>query len=151
MDFKIPKPLKLEHAELHAELVNAIGVAGPIGKAARTVAKVLHPHFVIEEEYALPPLGMLSAVAKGKTPSETEDVLQMTAKLKKDLPTMLKEHKAVVAALKKLVTAAKKEKRHDIAHFAVKLMFHAKTEEEVLYPAAILLGEYIKLKNAKCR
>jgi hypothetical protein len=25
-------------------------------------------------------------------------------------------------------------------------MLHAQTEEEVLYPAAILLGEYIKLK-----
>jgi len=26
------------------------------------------------------------------------------------------------------------------------LMLHAKTEEEVLYPAAILVGEYLKLK-----
>jgi hypothetical protein len=26
------------------------------------------------------------------------------------------------------------------------LMLHAQTEEEVLYPAAILIGEYLKLK-----
>jgi hypothetical protein len=32
------------------------------------------------------------------------------------------------------------------ARFAEKLMLHAKTEEEVLYPAAILVGEYLKLK-----
>ena len=59
---------------------------------------------------------------------------------------MLKEHKAIVAALKKLVAVAKKEKRNDIVHFAEKLMLHAKTEEEVLYPAAILIGEYLKEK-----
>lgn len=151
MKMNIPKPLKLEHEELHGELANAIGVAGPIGKAAKTVARILHPHFVKEEEYALPPLGLLQVLAKGKMPSETEGLLEMTAKLKKGLPTMLKEHKAVVAALKKLVAAAQKEKRHDIARFAEKLTLHAKTEEEVLYPTAILLGEFIKLKNPKCR
>jgi hypothetical protein len=32
------------------------------------------------------------------------------------------------------------------ARFAEKLMFHAQTEEEVLYPAAILVGEYLKVK-----
>lgn len=46
MKMSIPKPLKLEHEELHGELINAIGVAGPIGKAAKNVAKILHPHFV---------------------------------------------------------------------------------------------------------
>ncbi len=149
MKMIIPKPLKLEHKELHGELVEAIKAAGPIGKAAEAVAKVLHPHFVKEEEYALPPLGLLKVLAKGKVSEDMEEVLVMTGKLKKDLPNMIKEHKTVIAALKKLVAAAKKEKRHDIVHFADKLMLHARTEEEVLYPAAILIGEYIKLREKK--
>ncbi len=53
MKMIIPKPLKLEHKELHAKLVVAIKKSGPIGKAAEAVAKVLHPHFVKEEEFAL--------------------------------------------------------------------------------------------------
>jgi len=57
MKMIIPKPLKLEHKELHGELVEAIKTSGPIGKAAEAVIKVLHPHFVKEEEYALPPAG----------------------------------------------------------------------------------------------
>jgi hypothetical protein len=36
----------------------------------------------------------------------------------------------------------------DHARFAEKLALHAKTEEDVLYPAAILVGEYLKLKLA---
>lgn len=146
MKMIIPKPLKLEHKELHGKLVEAIKTSGPIGEAAEAVAKVLHPHFVKEEEYALPPLGLLKALAKGKAPKDTGDVLVMTDKLKKDLSNMLKEHKAIVASLEKLVAVARKEKRQDIVHFAKKLVLHAKTEEEVLYPAAILIGEFIMLK-----
>ena len=149
MKMIIPKPLKLEHKELHEELVEAIRISGPIGRAAETVAKVLHPHFVKEEEYALPPVGLLRVLAKGKVSKDMEDVLVTTDKLKKDLPNMLKEHKAIVAALEKLVVAAKKEKRYDVVHFAKKLISHAQTEEEVLYPAAILIGEFIKFKLKK--
>ncbi|MDZ7260614.1 MAG: hypothetical protein ONB05_00640 [candidate division KSB1 bacterium] len=63
MKFEIPKPLKMEHEELHAELVRATKVGGEIGEAAKAVAEILHPHFVKEEEYALPPLGILSLLA----------------------------------------------------------------------------------------
>lgn len=146
MKMIIPRPLKLEHKELHGELVQAIRTPGQIGKAAQRVAKILHPHFLKEEEYALPPIGLLKILTKSKVSKDMKEVLVMTDKLKKDLPNMLREHKSVVAALKKLVAAAKKEKRHDIVHSAAKLMLHAKTEEEVLYPAAILIGEYVKTR-----
>jgi hypothetical protein len=149
MKFKIPRPLKLEHEELHGQLVKAIEEGGKIGDAATAVAKILHPHFIKEEEYALPPLGLLAPLAKRRVSSEMERVLSMTDRLKKDLPQMLKEHKAVVAALNRLVNAAKKGGKMEYAHFAEKLILHAKTEEEVMYPAAILIGEYLKLKLKK--
>jgi len=34
----------------------------------------------------------------------------------------------------------------EYVEFAENLKLHAKTEEEVMYPAAILVGEYLKLK-----
>ncbi|MCC2663020.1 MAG: hypothetical protein K0S35_942, partial [Geminicoccaceae bacterium] len=33
--------------------------------------------------------------------------------------------------------------------FAEKLKLHAQTEEQVLYPAAIVLGDYVRLKLNK--
>lgn len=30
------------------------------GEAAKVVANLMHPHFISEEEYALPPLGLLA-------------------------------------------------------------------------------------------
>jgi hypothetical protein len=35
----------------------------------------------------------------------------------------------------------------EVVVFAEKLKLHAKNEEEVFYPAAILVGEYLKLRD----
>jgi Hemerythrin HHE cation binding domain len=146
MTFQIPASLKLEHEDLHAELVMATKAGGKVGEAAKGVARVLHDHFVKEEEFALPPIGLLSALARGEVDENMKSVLRMTDRLKAELPQMLEEHKAVVAALKNLIAAAEVENKPEHARFAEKLMLHAQTEEEVLYPAAILVGEYLKLK-----
>lgn len=149
MEFMIPKSLKLEHEELQAELVGATMAGGRVAEAAKVVAKALHPHFVKEEEYALPPLGLLPALAEGKVPPGTGEFLKMTNRLKASLGQMLQEHKVIVAALSNLADAAKKENQMSYVRFAEKLTQHAQTEEEVLYPAAILLGEYLKLKGSR--
>ncbi|MBI3303279.1 MAG: hemerythrin domain-containing protein [Deltaproteobacteria bacterium] len=146
MEFKIPQPLKVEHEELHVELAKATKMGGKIGEAATTVAKLLHPHFVKEEEYALPPLGLLALLAAGKVTPEMENVLQMTDRTKAELQQMLEEHKAIIAALKNLAAVAKEEQQMEYVHFTEKLILHAQTEEEVLYPTTLLIGEYVKLK-----
>lgn len=75
-----------------------------------------------------------------------KSVIPITDRLKAELPEMLGEHKVIVAALENLKTAAEAENKPEHARFAEKLALHAQTEEEVLYPAAILVGEYLKLK-----
>lgn len=148
MDYKIPKTMEKEHEELHAELRKATTAGGATGKTAKELAGVVHPHFVKEEDFALPPLGLLPSLAKGKATSDMKDILLMTDKLKTDLNQMIKEHEEIVAALEELVTAAKKERKLKYVRFADRLTLHAQTEEEVYYPAAILIGEYLRLKLA---
>jgi hypothetical protein len=143
---KIPQSLKREHEELHADLLEATKAGGKTAEAAKDVAKVLHPHFVKEEKFALPPIGLLASLARGKVNRTMASVLDMTDRLSAELPEMLREHQAIVRALQRLTAAAKKEKKPAHARFAEKLILHAKTEEEVLYPAAILVGEYLRLK-----
>jgi len=146
MEFKTPISLKEEHEELHTMLRKATQLPGKTGEAAKTVAELMHPHFVKEEEYALPPLGLLPLLSSGKLSEEMKQVLSMTDKLKTELPEMLAEHKQIVAALEVLVKYSTAEHHAEVAEFAEKLMLHAQTEEEVSYPTAILIGEYIKLK-----
>ncbi len=143
MKFEIPRPLQVEHEELHATLKKATKAPGAVGEAAREVARLLHPHFVREEEFALPPLALLSELARsGPTPQMVE-VLPMTRRLKAELPAMLAEHKQIVGALDKLRAAAAAAKLPEYERFAEALTLHAQTEEQVLYPAAILIGEHV--------
>jgi len=148
MNFEIPKAMKAEHDELHEALVRATNAGGETGAAAKAVAKVLHAHFVKEEEYALPPLGLLPALAHDKFEPGMADVLAMTDRLEAELPQMLAEHKQIVAALEKLIAAAKVENKPDVVDFAEKLMLHAQAEEQVAYPTTLLIGRYVKEKLA---
>jgi hypothetical protein len=70
----------------------------------------------------------------------------MTDTLETELPHMLEQHGAIVSALERLASAAGEEGNLDAARFAEELIRHARTEEEVLYPAAILVGRYLKIK-----
>ncbi len=146
MEFKIPHAMNVEHEELHKELVKAIESGGKTKAAAIVVAEALHAHFGNEEEYALPPLGLLPALAEGKITPDMAEVFKMTDTLKAEMPHMLEEHKAIVAALQKLIEAAREEGKFGPISFAEKLTLHAQNEEEVSYPTAILIGEYLKLK-----
>jgi hypothetical protein len=146
MQFTIPESLKTEHEELHDELAKATHAGGRIGEAATAVAKLMHPHFIKEDEYALPPLGLLAAAATGLVVADMRAVLVLTDKLKADLPNMLEEHRSILSALERLIGAAKEENKPEFARFAEKLMHHAQVEEDVMYPAALLVGEFIRLK-----
>jgi hypothetical protein len=146
MELKIPLPMKLEHDELQEELVKATRERGIIGEAANEVARVLHYHFIKEEEYVLPTLGILKLIANQEMINEIQLVFAMSDRLKQNLPHMLEEHRSIVVALKTLIEAAQKENKPAYIQFANKLMLHAQTEEEVTYPTAILIGEYLKLR-----
>jgi hypothetical protein len=137
---------KIEHERLRRELEKATTVGGETADAARDVLKVLLPHMLLEEEWAAPPLMALRRIALGEFPAQIEKVLRSSEMMKAELPRMLDEHKLIVAALRTLLQAASKERHDGFAAFAQKLILHAQQEEEIFYPAAILVGEYVKLR-----
>lgn len=140
----IPESLKVDHAELHETLVRATRLRGPVGDAARGLAKALHAHFVREEEIALPPLGLLAPLAKGKPTPEMKAVLELTDALRAELPRMLEEHVAIAAAARNLEAAARAGKNREVEQFARKLQVHARSEEQVFYPAALVVGDVVR-------
>jgi len=145
MKFPIPHALQVEHEELHATLGRATKEPGAVGEAAREVARLLHPHFVREEEFALPPLALLAELARSGVTAGMAEVLPMTRRLKAELPQMLAEHRQIVGALERLRVAAAAARLPAYERFAEALALHAQTEEQVLYPAAILVGELVAL------
>ena len=144
MELKIPQSLKLEHEALHELLREAMCEPGELGKVAKSLGKLMHLHFVKEQKYALPPLGLLAALTQGDISGDMSHVLAMTERLRIELPGMLNEHKAIIAALAKFTDAATAAGKSRYADFAGRLTLHARIEEEVSYPAALLVGEYLR-------
>ncbi len=145
---KVPNSLQHEHDELHVELDAAASLPGRTGETAKMVARILQPHFVREQDYATPPLGLLARIAHGRFSPTMAEALPLTDRLRSELPLMMEEHRALVAALEELAEAARAEAHGEVVKFAERLILHARLEEEVLYPAAIVVGEYIKLRLA---
>lgn len=146
---QIPNALQVEHQAIHEELVRATKAPGDVGVAARELAAVLHAHFVREEEIALPPLGLLAALARGAFTPEMRAVLPMTDALRAELPRMLDEHQAVHAATRRLGEAARTAGDTAAQKLAVALALHAQSEEEVFYPAALLVGEVVRSRAGR--
>ena len=141
---QIPAAMKAEHAELHAALGTATRAPGAVGEAARAVAAVLHPHFQREEEIALPPLGLLAPLARGGVTPQMAEILPLLDALQAELPQMLAEHTRIQAALEALARTARREGRPEYAQLAEKIMSHAAMEEQVNYPAALLVGAHVR-------
>jgi len=141
-----PGSIKTEHAELHRELRSATYVPGRTGQAAERVATLLEGHFEREEEFAMPPLALLRPLADGRVSVGMRDALAMTDQLEAELPRMLDEHKAIVVALDELARAAHADGHQEVVVFVEKLKLHAQMEEEIFYPASILVGRYLKLR-----
>lgn len=154
-EFEIPQPVAAGHDAVYAEMEAATQAGGKIGDAATAVMKALGPHFQKEEEYALPQLGALprlvgAPLAPGAEPltaDQREELIARTERLRTELPQMLEEHKAIADGLQKLRRAAEEAGQPEYARLADEVERHARTEAEVLYPAALLVGDYTRLQG----
>ena len=145
---QIPEAMRLEHMEIHDGLVSATKMPGQVGEAARKLAAVLDPHFMREEQIALPPLGLLAPLSRGEFTPEMREVLSMTDALRAELPRMLSEHKTIRAATVRLGEVAKAAGNAAVERLAETLKVHAQNEEEVFYPAALLVGDVVRARSA---
>lgn len=145
----IPSSVQTEHTAIHAALERATRAPGPVGDAAKSLAAILHPHFVREEQIALPPLGALAPLARGEPVSARDRaaLLAMTDSLRTELPGMLAEHGKIHAAVERLLQAARAAGNHDAESLAEELSLHALNEEQVMYPAALLVGELLRARS----
>ncbi len=145
-----PPAIQLEHKHLRQELAAALAAGGNTAEAAKKVEAVLTPHFAEEEAYAMPPLGLLETIVRGQQPTgeQVREAVEMSHKLRVNYDRMLAEHRKLTAALQQLTAAAEEEKKKKQSEFAEILMVHAENEEQVLYPASLLVGDYLNLKKS---
>jgi hypothetical protein len=148
-DFKIPEPLQIRQDELCAALERAVSTGGKTGTAARKLQQVLQPHLLKEETDLLQPLGLLLPLARGEITPAMRQVLSRTEHLKARMFEIVREHAEIIEAARELLRVARAERKLALAAFTERLMLRTWTDEVVFYPAAVLIGEYLKLRLPK--
>lgn len=143
----VPSVLKKEHDQFLEKLAKIVSLQDSTGRAAKKLYELMGYHFKEEEDYVLPPLGLLPALAMGKIPEQSEKVIQLTERFRSNSAKMIAEHQMIKAYLDEMMLAGIKENHPELVGFDQEIQKHAASEEEVFFPTAILIGEYLKLAH----
>jgi hypothetical protein len=146
-----PIPLSLldEHAEIVMSLRSAIEAGGAVAAAARDVLEIVEPHMRHEQELALAPLRLLPRLADGEVTADMTPLIAVTDRLRAGIPALRKEHVALRRALEGLWETAWREGKPEYAFVAQRINRHITVDEEVLFPAALLVGNYLRLSATR--
>ena len=135
-----------EHRELFAQVEEAAREHGRLGRTAREVLTLLREHFAKEEQTVLPVLELLPKIAWTGVTDTMASILPVARRLRAELPLLLMQHKDIVTALERMRFQASEAGHAHYERCAMALIRHAREEEDVHYPAAVVVGEFLELK-----
>lgn len=142
---RTPKSLEEEHEELMGALRQSSELDDETGKAVKELLKILEPHFEKEERVAMPVLGALTELVSGEKIDNLKEIADAQRELLNEYKTMFEEHQRIGMLIERAEAEAKRENHQEIAEILEALGHHARVEEEVLYPAALLAGTLAKV------
>ena len=132
MNYEITMPGRHEHEALHDRLRQATQAGGEVGGLAKTLARLMHPHFVKEDQIALPLLNLPAALARGDATPEMAGVLVLTDQLE---PSYRRSPRNTRPSSKRCSGCTMQRRAKSATRSST-------SEEEVMYPAAILVGRF---------
>lgn len=139
-------PFSADHGEIHDRLTRAARERGPIGEAAKRVARHFAQHAEKEEKLVAPLLALLPRAARERPDAAMTEALPLYDRLLASHEDLVAEHRVISAGLEALVSAAHAAQRPEFAELAARLVGHMRLEEMVIYPAALLVGRYLRLR-----
>lgn len=145
----VPSVILQDHRFFLEKLEKVSVYQDSTGVAARKLYEVMEYHFREEEEYVLPPLGILPELSSGRVPKNPEEILRLTDKFKKNEAVMLAEHQVITHYLQKMMLAAEKDGHRGLAGFQTELEKHAALEEQILFPTVLVIANYLKNRSDK--
>ena len=144
----IPQSLRNEHAEDREKLELLSKRPGKVGEVARKAIVLFDHHAATEAEFIMPPLTLLPLLADGKVTPDMAWAVAMTDRVRAERETIFRQHVEVTEVLNQLVEAAEAAKDDDAKEFAEAAAGDAMNDVEILEPAVLVIGDYIRMKLA---
>ena len=138
--------LHLSHAQLSAALANVSHAGDRARTVAETIAKILEPHLEREEEGVLRILGLLAPLVADEFDVEWIEDVSEWGDLEAKESALNLERRALLAAGEELLAIARTDGDDEMREFAERLILRIRLDEEVFYPAALLIRNYFYLR-----
>jgi len=91
---------------------------------------------------------LLRALVDGQDVADWKPVVALVQQVERELPQLLTEHRAILDGVKRLRDASQREGKREYLPLADQLWTHAIINDQVLYPASILVARYLTLKES---
>lgn len=140
---KIPKAISHGHSHLCC-LLKTLLKNYEENSELKLLNDVMTAHFHKEEKYALPPLGLLLNLSEGDWQLDEDTAIDMAEAVNSKLAELQKDHENIEKLIQSLKSYAENGNYYDLERFINDLEIHMELEDQVLYPAAVLIGNYFK-------
>jgi hypothetical protein len=148
-DLGTPRSVQLQHEQLVSRLESIAKRGGPTGMAAGKAATFLKAHYAKEEEFVLPPLGLLSTILKNPSPADLDRAIAMAERTQAALDELLADHLQITTMMNDLIEAGSREHDESLTRLARRVAAQSLNDIEVVQPTTILIGEYIRANLRK--
>ena len=142
----IPPSEEMEHEGDIAYLTKLAERPGPVGAAAKNLIEAFKGHMEAEDEFILPPLTLLPALAAGKVSPDMKWAIADADKLKAEQETVRATHQRLTEAFIALKDAGQQEHDASVEGFASDLAADDLADVDITEPTVLLIGEFLREK-----
>jgi hypothetical protein len=100
--------------------------------------------FAREQDFALPALALLPALARGEDAPGCREALRLVEQLADERASLLEAYRGIRVEARALAAVAQAEGKSEYLGVVEDLVMYARLAEEVLYPAALLAAAFIR-------
>lgn len=116
------------------------------GESVGKLLATLVPHFLKENAMVMPVLGSLKALASDEKVNLRE-IADFNESILNEYDNMYQEHAGIRKLIFQTTEVAKREHHDEVVQLLEGLAHHARVEEQVLYPAALLACKFAMMRK----
>jgi hypothetical protein len=142
----IPQSLRLAHEATIQYVTQLAARPARVGEEARRLLPLYQAHMAKEDEYILPPLTLLPALARGEASPDMRWAIPMSDRVKAEQDEIYRSHTAVIEQCAALEFAAENAGDNDVRDWVHSAIVDDLGDLELQEPMAVLVGDILRAR-----